>query len=127
MKRQNTTLGLLAAMFFLIQPVVAQKPAMPNPIARALEEEVKRAVDVFKLKANPAPYFIKYEVNDMQTVEVNASLGALRVSDKHHARYLDIDVRVGDYQYDNTHQIRGQRGGGFGGGNFNYPVSMPLD
>src|SRR5262249_40943816 len=86
------------------------------------------AMDTYKQKGNPGPYFIGYEVNDVQTTDLEASLGAIRSSNNQHSRFLDIDVRVGDYQYDSTHQIRGQRGGfGGGGGNFNYPVTMPLD
>src|SRR5215831_9107616 len=130
MRRQVTIYSLTAAILVLIQSAaLAQKPAATAPISRALEDEVKRAMDVLKQKGNPGPYFIGYEVNDIQNVEVEASLGATRTSNSQHSRYLDIDVRVGDYQYDNTHQIRGQRGGfgGGGGGNFNYPVAMPLD
>src|SRR5215471_2937870 len=117
-----------AAVLVLFQTVaVAQKPpATTSLISRALEDEVKRAMDVLRQKGNPGPYFIGYEVNDVQNVEVEASLGATRNSNSQHSRLLDIDVRVGDYQYDSTHQIRGQRGS-FGGGNFNYPVAMPLD
>jgi predicted Zn-dependent protease len=119
-----------ATILVLFQTVaVAQKPpATTSLISRALEDEVKRAMDVLKQKGNPGPYFIGYEVNDIQNVEVEASLGATRNSNSQHSRFLDIDVRVGDYQYDNTHQIRGQRGGfGGGGNNFTYPVAMPLD
>src|SRR5207253_3387639 len=77
-------------------------------------------------KANPAPYFISYDVNEVQTTEIEASLGALRSSDSDRSRLLDVDVRVGDYQLDSTHQIRGQRGGG-GNPTFSYPVLMPID
>src|SRR5689334_10374269 len=129
MRRHATRRGAIAAALLLIIQcaALAQKPETTNPISRALEDEAKRAMDVFKQKGNPAPYFIKYEVNDIQSIESEASLGALKRSDNEHSRFLDIDVRVGDYQYDSTHQIRGQRGGGFGGGNFSYPVAMPLD
>src|ERR1019366_5016312 len=126
MKRQIRLFGVFATLLLLTQAAIAQKPA-PSPIAQALQDEVKRAMTVLQQRGNPAPYFINYEVNDIQASQVEASLGALRNSDTQHSRLLDIDVRVGDYQYDSTHQIRGQRGGGGGGGNFNYPVSMPLD
>src|SRR5262245_55509261 len=129
MKRHLSISGLLAILVFLSHAAVsAQRPAAtaPNPISRALEDEMKRAMDVLKQKGNPALYFIGYEVIDIRSLDVDASLGALRNSSGQHSRFLDIDVRVGDYQYDDTHQIRGQRGG-FGGGNFNYPVAMPLD
>jgi len=125
MKRKNLICGLLTALILCAQPAVSQRTAS-NSISRALEEEVRRSMDVLKQRGNPAPYFINYQVNDIRGVQAEASLGALRQSNKQHSRYLDIDVRVGDYQYDNTHQIRGQRGGS-GGSNFNYPVVMPLD
>jgi TldD protein len=128
MRRRSTLYSLLAVILLFIQTGIAQRPATATkaPISRALEEEATRAMTVLKQKGNPPPYFLSYQLNDIRSVQVEASLGALRSSDKQHSRYLDIDVRVGDYQYDNTHQIRGQRGFG-GGGNFNYPVSMPLD
>jgi TldD protein len=126
MKRLTVRYGVIASLVLLIQTAVfAQKPAPASVLSRALEAEMKNAMDVLKQKGNPAPYFIGYEVNDIRSLDVEASLGALRSSDGSHSRFLDIDVRVGDYQYDNTHQIRGQRGGG--GNNFNYPVAMPLD
>jgi predicted Zn-dependent protease len=37
-----------------------------------------------------------------------------------------VDVRVGDYGLDSTHQIRGQRGANTGPA-FSYPVLMPID
>ena len=129
MKSQVTLFAAAAIFLFVQSAAIAQKPAAVSPITRALEDEVHRAMDTYKEKGNPGPYFIGYEVNDVQNTELEASLGALRTSNNQHSRFLDIDVRVGDYQYDSTHQIRGQRGGfgGGGGGNFNYPVTMPLD
>jgi predicted Zn-dependent protease len=50
----------------------------------------------------------------------------LRSNDKDHSRLLDVDVRVGDYDLDSTHQIRGQRGSNTGPA-FSYPVLMPID
>jgi len=50
----------------------------------------------------------------------------LRSSQKDHSRLLDIDVRVGDYNLDNTHQLRGQRGANTSSP-FSYPVLMPID
>lgn len=104
---------------------LAQRPA-PNPISQALEQEMKRAFDLLKQKGDPAPYFISYAVRENQSVDIGASLGALTNSQKDHSRVLDIDVRVGSYDQDNTHQIRGQRGSNSGPA-FTYPVLMPID
>jgi predicted Zn-dependent protease len=87
---------------------------------------MKRAFELLKQKGDPAPYFISYSVRESASVDIEASLGALRTTQQNQSRLLDIDVRVGNYDLDNTHQIRGQRGAS-GGQAFSYPVLMPLD
>jgi len=121
-------LTVFAAVATLVagSAAIAQNTPPASAVSRALEDEVQRAMKVLRQKGNPGPYFIGYEVNDIRSTEVEASLGATRSSDSQHSRYLDIDVRVGDYQYDNTHQIREQRGN-FSGNNFRYPLSLPVD
>src|SRR5262245_25133976 len=116
---------LLLGLAIVAKPAPAQKPA-PSPVSQALEQELKRASETLKQKGNPAPYFISYAVRENESLDIAASLGALRSSEKNNSRLLDIDVRVGDYDLDNTHQIRGQRGGG-GAQAFSYPVLMPVD
>jgi predicted Zn-dependent protease len=85
-------------------------------------------MNVLTQKGNPKPYFLSYQVNETKSAEVTASLGALQYSSTDRQRILDIEVRVGDYNFDNTHQIRGQRGGG-GEQQLSRPGSilMPLD
>src|SRR5947207_4885994 len=106
----------------------AQRPASgpSGPVLQALELEMKRAFDVLKQKGDPAPYFISYSVRENTDIEIESSLGALRSSGRDRSRLLDVDVRVGDYPLDSTHQIRGQRGTNTGP-NFTYPVLMPID
>lgn len=127
MKRYLGWLLVVACGGLVQQAAVAQNPAA-NPVGRALEEEVKRAMDVLTRKGDPAPYFLSYEVNESKTAEITASLGALQYSNVDKQRLLDIDLRVGDYAFDNTHQLRGQRGGG-GDQALSRPgsVLMPID
>jgi len=125
MKRFIAVIRALVCISLLIPAATAQKTT-PGPVLQALDEELKRAFDVLKQKGNPAPYFIGYSVSEMESVAIDASLGALRSSQTSLTRLLDIDVRVGDYQLDNTHQIRGQRGT-TSGPSFSYPVLMPVD
>src|SRR6266705_939354 len=125
MKTFVPILAALTCISLLMPPATAQKTT-PSPILQALDEEVKRAFDLLKQKGDPAPYFISYSVNEVESVDIDASLGALRSSQTSLTRLLDVDVRVGDYQLDNTHQIRGQRGT-TSGPSFSYPVLMPVD
>src|SRR5262245_41977341 len=109
MKRVFAIILLLPGLTLLTHSSFAQKSA-PGPVTQALELEMKRAFALRQQNGNPAPYFISYSVRDTESVDIEASLGALRSSQKDNSRLLDIDVRVGDYELDNTHQIRGQRG-----------------
>ena len=125
MKKSIAIITLLVCISPLIQTATAQRTT-PGPILQALDDELKRAFQVLRQKGDPAPYFISFGVNDIETTELEASLGAMRVKQDDHSRLLDVDVRVGDYQLDNTHQIRGQRGNNTGPA-FSYPVVMPID
>jgi hypothetical protein len=121
----------LLAVIWLSAPLMLVPPAFPqssgpSPVTQALETELKRAFELLRQKGDPAPYFISYSVRENDSVDIEASLGALRTSQRNRSRLLDIDVRVGNYDLDNTHQIRGQRGGSSGQA-FSYPVLMPVD
>jgi len=110
----------------MLQEAAAQS-ASTDPVQRALEDEAKRAMSVLTQKGMPPPYFLSYEVNESKTAEITASLGALQYSNVDKQRLLDIEVRVGDYNFDNTHQIRGQRGGGDQQLSRPGSVTMPID
>ncbi len=123
--KKLAAIAALLAIGFLPNAAPAQSSAA-GPVLQALQQEMKRAFQTLKQKGDPAPYFISYSVRENSSVDIETSLGALRSSDSDHSRLLDIDVRVGDYQLDNTHQIRGPRGTNTGP-NFTYPVLMPID
>jgi predicted Zn-dependent protease len=126
MKRSIGSLVLLMSVGLMPQMSTAQKPAT-SPVLQALEEEMKRAMTVLGKQGTPAPYFMGYEVNETATVDIQASQGALQSSEHDRIRVLDVEVRVGDYDLDNTHQIRGGNGGGGGGSTRPASVLMPID
>ncbi len=93
----------------------------------ALQEELQRAQKLLKQKGDPPPYLISYQVTDLQQVAITAQYGALQNNDTGHVRLLDVDVRVGDYQLDNTHRGSGGGGGGYAGGGGAMPISSEDD
>ncbi|HEX4998459.1 MAG TPA: TldD/PmbA family protein [Terriglobia bacterium] len=105
----------------LASGAAAQKPS-PNAVIQALEAESQRAMKILATN-DPAPYFVGYQVNDISTVSVDAEGGALQSTNEEHQRLLDVEVRVGDYVLDNTHQVRGAGGGSSRAGS----MLMPLD
>ena len=72
----------------------------------ALRDELGRAMAELGQKAQPAPYYISYEVFDRTETIISASYGALVQSTSRRTRLLDTDVRVGGYGLDSTHPLR---------------------
>jgi TldD protein len=71
---------------------------------RAMADELARS-KTLKLNDLDRPYFIQYAVSDLYQVYVAASLGGLLDSSKLHVRQPSLQVRVGDYRFDNTNSI----------------------
>jgi TldD protein len=86
------------------------KTAAPSPVLTAAKTELDR--DFEELKKQPiAPYYLSYEIIDSNSTTVSSTFGALERSNSAHRRIAHIDVRVGDYALDNTHQVRGRAQG----------------
>ncbi|MBS1904515.1 MAG: hypothetical protein JSS75_12480 [Bacteroidetes bacterium] len=113
MKRLFSMLAVLASLF-LATTSFAQ--AGKDNLLQILRQELDRENAVLS-KQPVAPYFISYNLGEDQQVSMTASFGSLLSSTENKNRTILIDLRVGDYALDNTHQIRGG-GGIFGGGGF---------
>jgi TldD protein len=74
--------------------------AASDPLLRAMREELDRSRAQLKMESVPAPYYIEYRLADVDQYEADAVFGALRRSDRNHARSLRVVVRVGDYKQD---------------------------
>ena len=71
-------------------------------LMRTMQQELERAMGSLG-KADPAAYFISYFANDETRGYVVASNGAIVADVGQHERSVDISVRVGDRELDNTH------------------------
>ncbi len=121
----------LLTISLLAPATISQKAttsASKSVVMVALQEELQRAQKILKQKGDPPPYLISYQVTDMQQIAIAAQYGALQSNDNGRVRLLDVDVRVGDYQLDNTHRSGGGGGGGgYGGGGGALPISSEDD
>jgi predicted Zn-dependent protease len=75
-----------------------------------MTQELNRNFTVLKDKADPAPYFLSYEVTELDYQSISATLGTITGDDHGKTRALDVSVRVGSPQMDNYRRIRGDRG-----------------
>ncbi|PYT88743.1 MAG: peptidase U62 [Acidobacteria bacterium] len=101
-------LGLLAGLATLFAPKAAAYPpdaqAQRSPLLGALQAELDRSMKTYGAQ-DPAAYYIGYAVTDTQRVDVSGSNGALLDSRAVRNRYLEVSVRAGSYQLDDTHKV----------------------
>ncbi|HYS09496.1 MAG TPA: TldD/PmbA family protein [Myxococcales bacterium] len=89
----------------LLAAAVAFQPDPKDPRQRqlaAMAEELDRAHKSLQLRGHDAPYFISYAVRGIDTQEVAAKYGAVFLDRRRRDKRLQVDVRVGSYQLDNT-------------------------
>jgi hypothetical protein len=87
--------------------------AQDTPIMAAMADELARSMKELRLKDQPAPYYIEYEVWDRAQTRVTGRLGALTEDLNGRGRTLRVGVRVGDYSFDSS-LFNAGRGGGSG-------------
>jgi len=100
---------LLLAGLGLARPALPAEPAAGSPVLKAMEQEMARAVEGLRARADQPPYFLMYSLTDLQDTSIAATCGALEHSSSDRTRLLDVVVRVGDYALDNTHRLQGDR------------------
>ena len=85
----------------------AQDPYAEDVILRAMKDEMERSrqLRVVGGGGDEIPYFISYTLDDADSFEVNATLGALTSVSRNRFRLPNIEVRVGSYDFDNTGHI----------------------
>jgi len=113
---------LLLAGLCLASSALAAEPPVGSLVLKAMEQEMARALEGLRTKADQPPYFLMYSVTDLQTTRIAATCGALENSSSDRSRLLDVVVRVGDYALDNTHRLQGDRFAQYSG----YSTARPL-
>ena len=93
----------------------------PSVLFDAMKTELDRSIKTLGTQ-DPAAYFIGYILTDSDRVNVSGSNGALLNSDEGHNRWLEVSVRTGSYQLDDTHKVDGRQPPNGGPG-----TSVPVD
>ena len=90
-------------------PIEAQE----SVLVRALKDELTRTMEKLQLEGMQKPYFVAYWVQESRNLQVAASLGGLlNQGEGSSSRFLSVEVRVGDHNFDNTRFF--DLSGGFG-------------
>jgi predicted Zn-dependent protease len=78
--------------------------AKKSPLLAALQAELERSMKTLKAQDPPA-YYLGYTVTDTQRADVSGSNGALLNSGEARNRWLEVSVRTGTYETDDTHKV----------------------
>ncbi len=90
-----------------------------------MSQELSRNFDILKQKADPAPYFLSYEITEQDLHTIGGALGVIENTNSGKARQLDVSIRVGSPKLDNYHSDRGDRGQVTSGALISYEDSVP--
>jgi len=80
----------------------------PSPLLGVMQAELDRSMSTLGT-LDPAAYYIGYTLTDSQRATVSGSNGALLQSDENRNRWLEVSVRTGSYDLDNTHKVDGRQ------------------
>lgn len=125
---------LLALLTLLLTTALAppvssrtEDGASDNPLLDILQAELDDTMKMLEAPDGTRPYYVAFTVTESQRLGVSCSLGALNGEGQGTWRTLDVDVRVGDYDLDNTHKLRGDGGSRHGGQGSNVSIQLPIE
>jgi TldD protein len=95
--------------------------AKKSPLLATMRTELERSMKAFQAQDPPA-YYIGYTITDTQRAEVSGSNGALLNSNENRNRWLEVSVRTGSYDLDDTHKVGDRQQTSAGPG-----TSVPID
>ena len=96
-------LALASLLLGTLAVLCAQAPAT-DPLLKAMHDEMNRATKL-TLASLEAPYFVEYVIAEEEKFTVSASLGGLLSRRRDRFRVPDVNLRVGDYKFDNSNYV----------------------
>jgi len=106
-KSSICALVLFSTFFPCLAPNALAEPAgqaKRSPLLAALQAELDRSMKVLSVQ-DPAAYYMGYTITETQRADVSGSNGALLNSNDGRNRWLEVSVRTGKYELDNSHKV----------------------
>jgi TldD protein len=103
---RKTILGVSVLLLFGVFSVSALPQSVGSPLLLAMRQELLRSMENLKSQPMP-PYFLSYEISESHSVSVHGAFGTILSSAENRSRLLNLDLRIGNPAFDNTHPIRG--------------------
>ena len=94
-------INLSAAMLLTTLTFAQSGSEDSDTVLKAMQDELVRSIDKLVIQGQEKPYFIEYEMMDVQSFNVTAAFGGLLYAQRNRGRIATVDVRVGGYDFDN--------------------------
>ena len=93
-------------------------------ILEAMTTEMQRSVETLSQQEQPL-YYLSYEVTETKVRSLSADRGKVVVNSENQSTLLNMDLRVGDAEFDNTHVLPSQTRRPFGSSQARrFPISL---
>ena len=86
-------------------PAQATAPADNDQTLRAMHDELERSRNRLQLEGVEKPFYIEYRLLDLDVRSLTATFGGLVSSTTSRNRFMDVNVRLGDYHLDSSNFI----------------------
>lgn len=93
-------------VLILFCPLAFAQQEQSSIVLKTMKAELDRSLQYLGKEAT-APYYLSYAIYDQRRTAVRATLGVLQSSGSSQSRQLVLNLRVGDFTLDNTHELRG--------------------
>lgn len=90
------------ALLFAGVTLLSQTKTSDDLLLKAMKDEASRSIKSLKLENLDAPYFIEYGLTFIDSYQATASLGSILEIEDNNIANLTANVRVGNYNFDNT-------------------------
>lgn len=99
---------LAAAVICILLGLAVQAPADQSPLLTAMKGELDRSFEALQFVDEVPLYYLSYRTTDTEESRLTASYGVIERETNSRDRIMVTNCRVGDYNLDNTHEIRGE-------------------
>lgn len=110
-----------AAALCVLAALAAMAADRKDPVLRAMEDELARS-RTLRTMGLDQPYYFEYAIHDGYRLDISAILGGLVLDRPARYRFPEVEVRAGDYQFDDSNY-----GGSDARGGVRYDIAGPLD
>jgi Predicted Zn-dependent proteases and their inactivated homologs len=118
---------VLIISVLIYRPVSIAQTSEDDIIFKAMNDELKRNMSQLTLDKRKPPFFISYQLNDVQILSMSASLGSIIYASDRPGRSEDVRLMIGDYSLNDENFVLNNSDYSTGGNYLQLPLNNDYD